>query len=102
MTFAPTVYFLQSEPPEGPVKIGYTRRKVTDRVAEAQTFSANRIVVLAETLGSREEEATLHRVFAAQRLSGEWFRYDPPLRDLVCYLHEGGTLQSWLDHCIDP
>lgn len=94
---APTVYFLQLDPPGGPVKIGYTRRSVYDRVAEGQTFSPQKILVLAETLGSLEDEAKLHQHFSHLRLQGEWFTYDPELKDLVMYLVSGHSLQSWFD-----
>lgn len=92
---APTIYFLQSDPPSGPVKIGYTRRRAQDRVAEGQTFSSTPVRVLVETLGSRADEARLHRVFASSRVRGEWFLWTPELQELVLYLIEGGSLQNW-------
>ncbi len=93
---SPTVYFIQAEPPDGPVKIGYTRRKVEDRRAEGQTFSSNPLRVLAETLGTREDESALHHRLSETRLHGEWFTYGDTLRDLIFYLIEGGSLQEWL------
>lgn len=92
----PTVYFLQLDPPDGPVKIGYTRRRVENRVAEGQTFSPTNIHVLVETPGTRRDEGQLHRYFAGARLKGEWFTYTEDLRDLVLYLLSGSSLQSWL------
>lgn len=92
---SPTIYFVQTEP-DGPVKIGYTRRRVGDRMAEGQTFNAQRILVLAETYGTRHEETLLHQRFRHLRIQGEWFRYGEEVRDLVLHLVEGGNLQSWL------
>ena len=92
----PTVYFVQAEPPDGPVKIGYTRRRVDVRVSEGQTFSSNQIHVLVEVPGTRRDESRLHRRFAHLHLRGEWFTYGEDLRDLAHYLADGGTLSSWL------
>lgn len=93
---SPTVYFIQAEPPDGPVKIGYTRRRVEDRRAEGQTFSSSPLRVLAETFGSREDETELHHRLADTRLHGEWFIYGDTLRDLIFHLIDGGSLQEWL------
>lgn len=93
---SPTVYFIQAEPPDGPVKIGYTRRRVEDRRAEGQTFSSSPLRVLAETLGTREDEMELHQRLADTRLHGEWFIYGDTLQDLIFHLIDGGSLQEWL------
>ena len=93
---APTIYFLQQTPPDGPVKIGYTKRKVRTRVGEAQTFSATKLFVLVEVMGTKDHEKALHRAFSHLRIRGEWFSYGGEIRDLVCHLVEGGTLSSWL------
>ena len=94
----PTVYFVQAELPDGPVKIGYTGRRVRERMAEGQTFAPQELTLLAETYGTREDEASLHRIFAPLHLRGEWFRYEGELRELVMMLMlDEGTLQSWLE-----
>lgn len=93
---SPTVYFLQSADPDAPVKIGYTERPSRERLSEAQTFSAEKLYILIETLGSRDDETALHRRFATLNIRGEWFRYEGELRELVLYLLDGGSLQSWL------
>ena len=77
----PTVYFVQAELPDGPVKIGYTGRRVRERMAEGQTFAPQELTLLAETYGTREDEASLHRIFAPLHLRGEWFRYEGELRE---------------------
>jgi hypothetical protein len=92
---SPTVYILQTEP-DGPVKIGFTRRRIYNRVAAGQTFSPDRIYVLAETYGTLQDETALHRRFKHLRVRGEWFRYGDEVQELVAYLSEGGSLQYWL------
>jgi superfamily I DNA/RNA helicase len=94
----PTIYFVQESPPDGPVKIGFTRRRVRERLAEGQTFAAGQLTLLVETFGSIEDETRLHRLFAPYRIRGEWFEYAPAIRELVSYLaFEDGVLQTWLD-----
>lgn len=94
---APTIYFVQADP-SGPVKIGYTGRRVRARMAEGQTFAPQELTLLAETYGTMADEAKLHRLFAHQRVRGEWFRYEGGLQELVMMLAlEEGTLQAWLD-----
>lgn len=93
---SPTVYFIQTDPPDGPVKIGHTRRRIQARVSEGQTFNANRILVLAETYGTRDDETLLHDRFQHLRINGEWFQYSPEVQDLVMHLIQGYSLQSWL------
>lgn len=94
---SPTVYFIQTDPPEGPVKIGYTRRKVGARRSEGQTFNSSPLRVLVETRGSREDETLLHQIFVSSRLRGEWFSYGDTLRELILYLIDGGDLKEWLN-----
>ena len=94
---SPTIYFVQAQPPYGPVKIGYTRRGAPVRVAEGQTFSADEITILAETYGTMDDEKKLHRVFADQRIRGEWFAHGALLAELILHLLEGYSLQTWLE-----
>lgn len=94
----PTIYFVQSDSPNGPVKIGYTGRRVKERMAEGQTFAHQELTLLAETYGTMADEARLHHLFAPLRVRGEWFRYEGDLRELVMMLMlDEGTLQSWLE-----
>lgn len=95
---SPTIYFAQVHRPDGPVKIGYTGRRVAERMAEGQTFCPVEIEVLAETYGTFEDEAKLHRIFQPFHLRGEWYTMSPPLRELIDHLlFDGGNLQVWLD-----
>lgn len=78
------------------MKIGYSGRSGSARAAEGQTFHSEELVVLVETRGTRAHEAALHRMFAPERLQGEWFRYTERIAELVEYLHEGHSLAAWL------
>ena len=95
---SPTIYILaKAGELDGEVKIGFTSRSVRDRAREGQTFSAEPLVVLAETPGTRDDEFRLHRLFAPYRVKGEWFRYENEIRDLVAHLLDGADLRSWLE-----
>ena len=94
----PSVYFVQIDRPDGPVKIGYTGRRVADRMAEGQTFSPAELEVLVESHGTFEDEAKLHRIFKPYHIRGEWYVPGPLLQELVYQLLlDGGDLQVWLE-----
>lgn len=93
----PTVYFIQANAPSGPVKIGYTGRRVSQRLSEGQTFAPEELTVLVEAPGTTADEAKLHRVFAQYHLRGEWFTYGPEVQELVWHLLDGGSLSVWLE-----
>lgn len=93
----PTVYFIQADAPSGPVKIGYTGRRVSQRLSEGQTFAPGELTVLVEASGTYSDEAKLHRLFAQHNLRGEWFAYAPEIQELVWFLIEGGNLSTWLE-----
>lgn len=94
----PTIYFAQVGRPDGPVKIGYTGRRVHKRMAEGQTFSPQVLEILVETYGTYEDEAHLHRIFKPYHVRGEWFTPSTLLWDLIHHLaDDGGNLQIWLD-----
>lgn len=95
-----TIYFMQSNAPDGPVKIGYTSRRTSVRRAEGQTFCCDDLTLLVEADGSMQDERRLHDLFSEIRMRGEWFRYEPPLQQLVLHLMEGYTLGSYL-LCVD-
>ena len=89
---------MQVEPSDGLVKIGYTGRRVRERMAEGQTFVPQELTVLAESFGTRADENRLHRLFREFHVRGEWYRMAPPVQDLVDFLRfDGGDLQLWLE-----
>ena len=94
----PTIYFIQVDPPDGPVKIGFTGRRVEKRMAEGQTFAPQSLHLLVESHGTLSDEDHLHRIFQKDCIRGEWHQYSPLLRELVSYLaFEDGSLQTWLE-----
>lgn len=68
------IYFIQAGE-DGPVKIGFaqTVEGVHRRMATFQTCHAESLRLIGFSEGTREDEATLHRGFAAERQRGEWF-----------------------------
>ena len=67
----PHVYFVQSIN-EGPIKIGFTTN-LARRIAQLNTGSSARLVIIASMPAGRAYERHLHRRLAAHRLHGEWF-----------------------------
>jgi hypothetical protein len=69
------IYFIQAGA-RGDVKIGYakTHAAVDRRRATFQTGHSETLQILGVVEGEREDEATLHRYFAPDRVRGEWFR----------------------------
>ena len=55
------------------------------------------LTLLVETFGTLEEEARLHKLFAPYHVRGEWFLSCPLLKELIEYLVDGGSLQTWLE-----
>ena len=93
-----SIYFFQSEKtPDGPVKIGYTSRRLRRRQTELQVSNHETLILLVDVTGTLEDETSLHRIFKEYQIRGEWFQYAPTIQDLVFHLVEGGGLQSWLE-----
>ncbi len=71
------IYFIQSEATNH-IKIGFTESDdASVRLATLQTGNANRLRLLGTIPGTLEDEKNLHRLFAAHRVSGEWFEPAP-------------------------
>jgi hypothetical protein len=64
------------------VKIGFSK-SVPRRISELQTLTADPIDVLLIQRGSIVIEHSLHRRFAEDRISGEWFRYSAAMARFV-------------------
>ncbi len=77
------IYFVQQDPPHGPVKIGYAA-DVYRRVVGIQTASPYPVLLLAafdpamidEDMTEVEVEKKYHRQFHRLHMRGEWFRAD--------------------------
>lgn len=76
------VYFLQSKA-TGLIKIGTTRRKVADRVAEIQISLAERVEVIGAVSGSYQLETRIQEMFTDLKERGEWFRPESKLIDYI-------------------
>ena len=77
-----SVYFV-GQGLDGPIKIGFTTKKVTLRLAELQVASPQKLILLAVIQGNREVESTLHKRFAHLNILGEWFRRSDSLMDFI-------------------
>lgn len=76
------VYFVRSAA-TGLIKIGTTRRPVKNRVADIQISSGERIEILCDVPGSFTLEVKFQEQFAEHRVSGEWFRDTPEIRQFI-------------------
>jgi hypothetical protein len=85
------VYFIQSEETFA-IKIGFTGGDAEDRLAGLQTGHPGALRLLVDVPGTRADESTLHKKFASQRMSGEWFRPCDDLLELIEHLKDGGSL----------
>jgi hypothetical protein len=85
------VYFIQATR-GGPVKIG-TSDDVSKRLSQLQSGSPYPLRVVAALDGGSALERELHSLFAAHRLSGEWFH---PHREIEQYLRERRALDRLL------
>lgn len=67
------IYFVEAGE-SGPIKIGYTKMYVVDRLMFLQVGNPMPLRLLAYTAGTRAEERRLHDKFSAHRMRGEWFQ----------------------------
>jgi DNA-binding NtrC family response regulator len=78
------IYFIQSDRPRGPIKIGHTNKFEADsRISALQTGSAFTLSLLCIIQGTIEDEKRLHKKFEHLKIKGEWFRPDKELIDFV-------------------
>jgi hypothetical protein len=90
------VYFIQGAK-GSPIKIGFTSwDEVKYRVALLQTGNHEKLRLLCAAPGDRYFEKAIHRVFAADRLIGEWFTCTPALLALIKTLKTGTCLHEAL------
>lgn len=77
-----TVYFI-SQGLDGPIKIGFTTKTATKRLAELQVASPQKLILLAVIQGDREVETELHKRFSDSHIRGEWFERGDALMDFI-------------------
>jgi T5orf172 domain len=70
------VYIIGSPRPRSPVKIGYSTSP-EQRLDDLRTAHHVDLFILAHGPGGRVEKRALHRMFANERMRGEWFRRSP-------------------------
>jgi hypothetical protein len=73
------VYFIHDDVATA-IKIGYSTN-VKQRLADLQTSSSTKLVLLGVMPGSMNDERRLHAKF--ERLHGEWFRVTPELLEFI-------------------
>jgi hypothetical protein len=84
------VYFVQSG---NAVKIGMSG-DISKRLRVLRTMSPLPLELLGVIPGGRNEEAALHREWAAQRLHGEWFQATPELLGRIAGLTTAARLAA--------
>jgi hypothetical protein len=99
------IYFIQAE--SGPIKIGYAGsvRAIHVRLGLFQTGHMEPLSLLGYVEGDKSVEREYHRMFAADRLRGEWFRYSDDLwslatdrawaREALCRQQSVGRWHDW-------
>lgn len=75
------VYFIQGLC-GGAIKVGYSADP-KKRLLELQTGYPDTLTILLMIPGDERTERTLHRLFEASRLKGEWFRPDDYIMDKI-------------------
>jgi hypothetical protein len=73
------VYVVQWQERSREVKIGFSS-DIRKRLVDFLTYSSDTLVVLKVFRGDRAHEAELHDKFERQRINGEWFIVDDPLK----------------------
>jgi hypothetical protein len=75
-----TVYFIQCNGDQGPIKIGFTTRKdARSRMSDMTTGNPYELHLIGTRPGTVRGERKLHRKFKAQHLRGEWFAWSEDL-----------------------
>lgn len=85
------VYFVQ-QGDNGPIKIGYTKRKGL-RLTALQNGNPERLRMVCAVPGGRALEYVLHKAFRGARLVGEWFTPTPRLVALMKELSPKESMQ---------
>jgi len=82
------MYFIQAE--SGPIKIGFTTKRMLGRLQELQCGNHERLSILKVTGATREQEVAVHDRFVKDRIRprGEWFRCTPELLAFIASLPE--------------
>ncbi len=93
------IYFIKNIA-NGQIKIGFAENPNT-RLANLQTGSTDKLVLIKSIEGDLAVEAQLHRQFAVHRLHGEWFT---PADDLIQFIRgkDDKSLEGKFFHSFHP
>lgn len=83
------VYFIQSDGPDGPIKIGVSM-SVKGRMRDLQVANPKPLRLIGKMPGSSRDERKIHRQFKHLHIRGEWFR---PGNDLLIFVHQNKGLR---------
>lgn len=75
------IYFIQVGV-DGPIKIGFSS-DVAQRLRTLQTGHTEKLRLLHKQVGTKEDEAALHRKFRNIHIKGEWYEADPSLVEFI-------------------
>lgn len=75
------VYFIQVGA-DGPIKIGFSS-DVAQRLRTLQTGHTEKLRLLHKQVGTKEDEAALHRKFRNIHIKGEWYEADAVLVEFI-------------------
>lgn len=65
------------------IKIGFTRRHISERMAKLQTGCPLPLQLIATGPGGRFMEIRIHEILRGFRVHGEWFQDHPTVLELV-------------------
>lgn len=86
------VYAIQASTRGSPVKVGYCHDwGLRERLKGLQTGNPDRLRVLASAPGYLSHEQRAHRALSPFRLTGEWFRWSPPVCAFVAEMKKRGV-----------
>ncbi len=91
MTPATFIYVIGAQRQRAPVKIGISTEPAK-RLDTLRTSHHEELFILAQGPGGRSEEQGLHRMFASERMRGEWFKRSNGIINLINLLSSGGLV----------
>jgi len=76
------IYFLGCKEPRA-IKIGFTTKSPIKRLRQLQTGNPSPLILLGWYPGCQAQERDLHAQLRDFRLSGEWFRLDERMSEII-------------------
>jgi len=84
------IYFIQHSI-NGPVKIGYVKNDIKERMRRMQSETPSQLILLGTMDGNISQEKELHKKFRSLHIQGEWFKIAP---ELTHYIYKNTTMQK--------